>query len=406
MKIVDSVDVAGMSVFLRCEFNVGVDSAGGMDLTRLEASLPTLRYLRDGGARILICSHMGRPWGKRDPSKSLSQLVEPLERLLQSKIGFADDCVGAEKLEKQARLVPGEFLLLENVRYYAEENANDPVFGRALVEGCDLYVNDAFGNSHRPHASMVAAARAAPQRCAGLLLAAELEQLELVNDPGLRPSLAIIGGAKVSGKDGKIRVVRNLLQRMDSVFLVGKLAYFFLQAKGIDVGTTLESDNRGIDAPGSSLEEDIQACAETLAEADRLSKEIILPSDSIAEGPDGPFVADHVVNRPLAQARALDIGPETRERIEGVIKKSKLVIWNGPAGYFERPEYKEGTLAIARAFRSYEGRVVVGGGDTIAAIGEALGERTGNVHVCTGGGAMLTWLMGEPLAAVEALEDR
>lgn len=404
MKLVNDVAVRDRVVLVRCEFNVAVnDDASVMDFTRLKASLPTLNYLRTEQAKVIICTHMGRPWGKRDQSKSLRQLINPLSDLLGSEVHFADDCVGSARADAQRKLLPGEILLLENVRYHLAENKNDTNFGRDLVKGVDLYVNDAFGNCHRPHASMVAAAVAAPDRCAGFLLANEIRELELINDAGLRPSVAIIGGAKVSGKDGKIAVVLNLLEKMDEIVVVGKIAYYFLLASDIGVGLTVSADTRGIDAPDSNLNADVDACREAIRRANELGRSLTLPLDSVSSGPGGDKIWMHDQGSLQEGRRALDIGPATVKMINGIVDRSKLVVWNGPAGYFEAQEYKSGTLGIARSLKSSPAHALVGGGDTVAAIAETLGDPPDRIHVCTGGGAMLTWLMGKPLPAIVAL---
>ncbi len=407
MKTLNDVGLAGKTVFLRCELNVAIDpETGTPDYTRIRASEPTIQRLRTEGARVVICSHMGRPWGKRDPEKSLRQLVQPLESVLGAPVLFTDDCVGSARDDAVAALGPGQTLLLENVRYYAEENANDPSFGAALVRGVDVYVNDAFGNCHRPHASMVAAALAAPERCAGLLLERELHELELINRPEYRPTLGIIGGAKVSGKDGKIHVVRSLLARMDQVAVVGKLAYFFLLADGIAVGATLTADTRGIDAPGASLNEDVDACRAVLEEARLAGKPILLPADSVVKVDDYRSLVQFPQEPVPERGRALDIGPATLAGLERAIDSARLVVWNGPAGYFEHPDYRAGTIGIAKALRASGKHGVIGGGDTVAAVVAVLeGQDNGAIHICTGGGAMLSWLMGAELPAVAALNS-
>ncbi|HEY2283416.1 MAG TPA: phosphoglycerate kinase [Solirubrobacteraceae bacterium] len=404
MKSLRDVDLAAACVLLRCELNVAMKDHHVTDYTRIEASRPTFDVLRENGCRIVICSHMGRPWGERDPAKSLRQLIEPIKTVLDTDVQFVDDCIGTERDEAVLALKEGEVLLLENVRYHAEENSNDRDFGKALVRGVDLYVNDAFGNCHRPHASMVAAALAAPERCAGLLLEREIAELSLLNDPEFRPTLAIIGGAKVSGKDGKLFVVKNLLRTVDRVAVVGKLAYYFLLAQGVGVGATLTADTRGIDAPGASLGDDLAACRDVIAEAEGLGKPLLLPRDSVVSVNDADTLVDFASAAVPAEGRALDIGPGTVEELSDAIDASNLVVWNGPAGYFEKPAYQEGTFGIAKTLTSFSGHAVVGGGDTVAAIASVLDGGSDAVHICTGGGAMLTWLMGEPLPGIAALE--
>jgi phosphoglycerate kinase len=406
MKLLPEIDLANRTVFVRCEFNVAMDEdATVMDYTRINASLPTLEHLRLKGCKVVICSHMGRPWGKRDPSKSLKQLLRPLSDLLKVEVNFADDCIGEARDRAVSDLHAGDVLLLENVRYYAEENSNDLGFGRELVKGIDVYVNDAFGNSHRPHASMVAAALASPEKCAGLLLAKELHELERINDPDFKPSIAIIGGAKVSGKDGKLTVIKNLLQKVDRIAVVGKIAYYFLLAQKVGVGQTLTGDTRGIDAPGAQLDDDLKACLDVLKEAHDTRRPLLLPVDSIVsvDGQDRNIVFQ--AEAVPAHGRAFDIGPQTLALIEEAVKQAGLVVWNGPAGYFEKENYKAGTIGIAQALQSNRGHVVIGGGDTVAAVVTTLGTDNEQIHICTGGGAMLTWLMGAKLPAVEALES-
>jgi phosphoglycerate kinase len=404
MRTLGDQALNGQTVLLRCELNVAFDDQGVPDLTRIEASRPTFDALRNAGCRVVVCSHMGRPWGQRDPSKSLRQLVEPLTSVLGAEVRFVEDCVGPVRNEAIAGLPAGGVLLLENVRYYAEENENDESFGKALVEGIDLYVQDAFGNCHRPHASMVAAPLAAPNRCAGLLLERELHALGQVDDPTLRPTLAIIGGAKVSGKDGKIGVVRNLLPKVNQVAIVGKLAYFFLLAQGIGVGETLTGDTRGFDAPDSSLDADLAACREVLAAAQSLRRPPLLPVDSVINRDGSDSVMDFSEGEVPDDSRAFDIGPATIAALDDAISAAQLTVWNGPAGFFEKTPYNEGTLAIARSLIAAPGRSVIGGGDTVAAVVSELREDNPQIHICTGGGAMLTWLMGDDLPGVAALK--
>lgn len=403
MKTLADVELGGKTVLLRCELNVAMNDEGVADYTRIEASRSTFERLRSRDCKIVICSHMGRPWGQRDPSKSLRQLVDPLSRVWEADVDFFDDCIGAERDAAVSALAPGGVLLLENVRYYSEENGNDREFGTALVHGIDVYVNDAFGNCHRPHASMVAAALAAPERCAGLLLEHELRELELMHDPAYQPTLCIIGGAKISGKDGKLGVVRNLLPKVDRVALVGKLAYFFLIATGVDVGATLSSDTRGIDAPGTSIADDVEACREVIQLAESLGKTLLLPTDSVVSTAAGDKIIDFEVGSVPATGRALDIGPETLRRLEEAMDNSRLVVWNGPAGFFEKQAYQSGTLGIAEKLGRFSGHAIIGGGDTVAAVVSALDDRDASIHICTGGGAMLTWLGGQELPALAAL---
>ena len=402
MRTLADVRLEQKAVFLRCELNVPLDSNGVADLTRVEASRPTFEVLLANSCKIIVCSHLGRPWGMRDPSKSLGQLVSPLESVLGQSVRFVADCIGPVRDEAVVAAGYGDVLLLENVRYYREENDNDAAFGAALVSGIDVYVNDAFGNSHRAHASMVSAALAAPVRCAGLLLERELRELERINDPSFRPTLAIIGGAKVSGSDGKLAVIRGLLSRVDRVAIVGKIAYYFLLAAGVGVGDTLTADTRAIDAPDASLDEDLEACRHLLDEAARLERPILLPADSVVQGMGSDEVIRFDSQAVPAGGRALDIGPATLDLLRGAVEDARLILWNGPAGYFEQPDYRAGTIALAHMVAHAQARSIVGGGDTVAALAGELAESS-TVHISTGGGAMLTWLTGAELPAIRAL---
>lgn len=398
MRTIQDIDVKSKTVLLRTEFNVVLDEGVTSD-PRLRYSVPTINALCERGARVLICSHLGRPWGSRDPSLSLHRLVEPLKDLLGRSILFVGDCIGPERLRLQRALQDGEILLLENVRFYAEENANDPVFAKLLSQGVDVYVNDAFGNCHRPHASMIGVPRFVREKAAGILLDRELKLITLFLNKTEHPAVAIIGGAKVAGKDGKIHVIRNLLSIVDVVCLVGKLAFFFLQSKNIQVGSTITADTRQIDAPGSDLWQTLADCRSLLEMAQRLGKHVILPVDcKTNELRNIDIERDSFPDKAIA----LDIGPRTISAIREVVETARSVVWNGPAGFVEQEEYRTGTVSIAQAVAESTARCLIGGGDTVAALAgfKVSSER---IHICTGGGAMLTLLMGRELPAVRAL---
>ncbi len=408
MEQLSRLTVTGKTVFLRTEFNVALDAEFRVvDDSRIKSSLPTIEWLCQNCARVVICSHLGRPWGEYDPSKSLKHIVSTLADSLGRPILFAADCVGEPRREEQAKLGPGEVLLLENVRFHKEENDNDEAFAQALAEGMDVYVNDAFGNSHRPHASMIGVPKYVSHKAPGCLLARELEAINRFLEGTSHPSVAIIGGAKVAGKDGKIHVIRNLLGIMDTVCVVGKIAYYFLQAQGMAVGRTITADLRGIDAPGSEVQESVAECTAVLEAAERSGKRIILPVHSLAilPGSDESVTISYDRDTFPESASALDIGPRSREVAADLVKEASAVVWNGPAGYFEDSRFRGGTLAIADAVRTSSARVLVGGGDTVAALSGDAGFSDDRVHVCTGGGAMLAMLMGRELPAVRALTD-
>lgn len=404
MNTVREMNVRSKLVLLRSEFNVVL--AG--DVTndpRLRSSLPTVNMLSDSGARVVICSHLGRPWGKRDPAFSLRQLVGPLTSLLGRPISFAEDCIGPARVSGQSSLAPGEILLLENVRFYPEENMNDLPFSRKLAEGIDVYVNDAFGNCHRAHASMVGVTHFINKKAAGLLLEQELRVISSFLEQTEHPAVGIIGGAKVAGKDGKIHVIRNLLRRMDVLCLVGKIAYYFLQAMGIPVGRTLTADVRQIDAPDADFDQSLADCRAVLAEAEEVGTRIVLPVDCKTDSGGGePGVVDLEAGQLTDDGVALDLGPRSVARISEFVRDAKSVVWNGPAGFVERERYRLGTIAIARAVSESGARALVGGGDTVAALAD-LEVSSQHIHVCTGGGAMLALLMGRELPAVRALAE-
>lgn len=408
MQTLQQLDFRNKTVFLRTEFNVVLDEYNRVvDDSRIRASLPTISYLRNAGARLVVCAHLGRPWGKRDPSKSLQHLIEPLSALIGDNVIFATDCIGNERMLKQHSLHPGEVLLLENVRYYNEENVNDEKFALSLAEGIDVYINDAFGNSHRSHASMVGVPKHVIEKGIGLLLQHEVETINSFLSGTVHPSLAIVGGAKVAGADGKIHAIRNLISRMDSIAIVGKIAYYFLEATGAGTGATLSADKRQIDAPDSNMSTAIQECAGVLSDAQKLGKIILLPLDSIVLNleTNEMKVIDHLVESVPRNSVAMDIGPRTIDAIKSAAKNAKAIVWNGPAGFFEDDRFKAGTLEVASAIAQSGAKTLVGGGETVTAL-QNVDLSASNIHVCTGGGAMLSMLMGRPLPAITALLDK
>lgn len=409
MKNLNSINIKGKTVFLRTEFNVALDkNFNVIDDTRLTAAIPTIEYLSNNGGKVIICSHLGRPWGTKDPSKSLRHLVSPLQKLLgNKKILFSEDCIGSERIKIQQKLCEGEILLLENVRYYIEENKNEINFSKKLAEGIDIYINDAFGNCHRPHASIIGVPNFVEEKAAGFLVEKEVNLINDFLNSSLHPAIGIVGGAKVAGKDGKIHVIKNLLNRFDEIIVVGKIAYYFLLAKGYNIGITLSSDERQIDDPNSdeNIEMIINSCKEVLEMAKSLGKIITLPFDSLATLQNSPntFLVDSTSKTDYGDFMAMDIGPLTINYIKEKLGTSKSLIWNGPAGYFEDARFKNGTLEIAKAVTDNKQlRTLLGGGDTLTALKE-MGESHDNVYICTGGGAMLTMLMGKELIGVKAL---
>jgi phosphoglycerate kinase len=406
MKKLKELEVKNKTVFLRSEFNVALDKAFNVvDDSRIKASLPTIEWLCSNGARVVICSHLGRPWGEYDVSMSLKHIIKPLSDLLEKPVSFSIDCIGPERVRAQKALEPSQVLLLENVRFHKEENDNDAAFSQELAKDIGIYVNDAFGNSHRSHASMIGVPRFVKEKAPGILVEKEINAINSFLVDTEHPAVAVIGGAKVAGKDGKIHVIRNLLRMMDVICVGGKIAYFFMLAKGESVGATITADKRQIDAPGSDLANTLEECRAVLRLAEEKGKKIVLPVDSVVTQPgnDNAYVIDHQADRFPGDASALDVGPRTVKMIKDSVTNAKAVVWNGPLGYFEDERFQEGSLVVARAIEEYHPPTLIGGGDTLAVLKKA--DISGkNIHICTGGGAMLTMLMGRELPAIEALK--
>jgi phosphoglycerate kinase len=389
---VRDLNLKGKRVFLRVDFNVPLAEGRVTDDTRITASMPTIEHMRQQGARIIACSHLGRPKGKRKPDMSLKPVAARLGELLGVPAAFADDCIGAEAEQKSAALKDGEVLLLENLRFHAEEEANDENFSRALAKLGEVYVNDAFGSAHRAHASTVGVTRFLEKSAAGFLMEKELTYLgKAVANPD-HPYVAVLGGAKVSDK---IEVIENLLKLVDTLIIGGGMAYTFLRARGIAVGKSLVEEDK------------LELAQRLLEEAAQRKISFLLPLDhKVAEKIDPAAVASIVgLNDIPDDKMALDIGPKSVEAFAGALRKAKTIVWNGPLGVFECPPFAEGTLAIARAIAASGAVSIVGGGDSIAAVQQAgLAEKMS--HISTGGGASLEFLGGRKLPGVEALTDR
>jgi phosphoglycerate kinase len=386
--------VAGKRVLVRVDFNVPIRESSVADDTRIRATLPTIRHLVDGGARVVLLSHLGRPKGKPNPEMSLQPVAACLAELLGRSVSFGADCVGEAASKAVSELSDGDVVLLENVRFHAEETENDPAFAAQLSTLGDLYVNDAFGSAHRAHASTEGVARLLKPAVAGFLMEKELAYLGSALEEPKRPFVAILGGAKVSGK---IEVIENLMTKVDSLAIGGAMMFTFLRAQGKQTG-------------GSLVEEDRLAVASRLlARFSGGTVDVHLPADCrAAASTDG---TDPGAIVPVAEIPAdrigVDIGPATITEFSDVIAKASTVVWNGPMGIFEVPSYAEGTRAIARALAEATGRgavTIVGGGDSAAAINrEGLVDRIS--HVSTGGGASLEFLEGKQLPGVAALTD-
>lgn len=392
-KTVKDVEVKGRRVFVRVDFNVPLDDEGRVsDDTRIRASLPTIEYLITHGAKLILASHLGRPKGKRKPEMSLKPAGERLRELLRRPVKLAGDCVGDEVLKSVEGLAEGDVLMLENLRFHAEEEANDEAFCKALASLGELYVNDAFGSAHRAHASTTGMALFLKPAVAGFLMEAELGALERIIHSYQKPFVTILGGVKVSDKIG---VIENLLDKVDSFLIGGAMAYTFLKAKAVAVGNSLVEDDK------------LELASKTLRDAELKGVDLLLPLDHVA----GDKVAPDA-NTTVTEGEAipegfmgLDIGPKTIAAYREVVSKAKTILWNGPMGVFELENFSAGTKAVAEAVASSEALSVVGGGDSVAAVHAAgVADKIG--HICTGGGASLEFLEGRELPGVAALDDK
>lgn len=394
-KTVRDLAPAGRQVLVRVDFNVPVKGGEVSDDTRIVAALPTLRYLLEKRARLVLMSHLGRPDGKADPKYSLRPVAARLERLLRQPVGFADDCVGPAAEAKAAALPEGGVLLLENLRFHREEEANDPGFARRLAALGDCYVNDAFGTAHRAHASTEAVARLLKPAVAGFLMQKELDYLGRALERPERPFVAILGGAKISGK---IDVLRALLARVDRLLVGGAMMFTFLRAQGRPTGR-------------SPVEEDrVEMARGVLEQAGARGVEVVLPVDCVASAAaDGSAPSRTVALESLGpDEMGVDIGAATVRLFAARLADARTVLWNGPVGIFEVPAFAAGTRGVAQALAEAAARgavTVVGGGDSVAAVQEAgLADRL--THLSTGGGASLEYLEGRILPGVAALDDR
>jgi phosphoglycerate kinase len=390
-KTIRDVDVTRKRVLVRVDYNVPQDENGSItDTSRIRETLPTLEYLRDHGSKVVLVSHLGRPDGKVVPKLTLEPVAVELERMLGVPVHFAKDTIGPDAQERVAALGPGGFLLLENVRFYPEEEKNDPEFARKLAAFGDVFVNDAFGTAHRAHASTAGVAAYLPA-VAGLLMEKELNALGTVLEDPARPLAAVIGGAKVSSK---IAVLENLLPRVNALIIGGGMACTFLKAQGLEIGKSLVEDDR------------LGTARDLMDAAKRQNVQLLLPLDGLCvDAIDNPTRTETVdVDHIPADLMMVDIGPKTTTEFGKAIAESHTILWNGPMGIFERPAYAAGTRAIADAVAASGATSIVGGGDTVAAI-EQFSDPSRFSHVSTGGGASLEFLEGRTLPGVAALQD-
>jgi phosphoglycerate kinase len=385
------VNPAGKRVLVRVDFNVPLDEQRRItDHTRIEASLPTIRYLVERKAKTILVSHLGRPKGVDDALR-MDPVAKRLEELLHQPVRKLQDCIGPEVEAAVKAMQDGEVILLENVRFYPQEEKNDPAFAKQLASLAEMYVNDAFGTAHRAHASTEGVTHYLSPCVAGLLMHREIEVMGKALTNPERPFVAILGGAKVSDK---IPVIENLLAKVDALLLGGGMAYTFYKAQGKEIGTSLCDD------------ESIELCREILAKAKQSKVRLELPSDVVvvpelkAEAPAEVVSADGISKEKMG----VDIGPKTRETFAQVIGGAKTVIWNGPMGVFELAPFAAGTRAVAEAMALSQATTIVGGGDSAAAV-EQLGYAERMTHISTGGGASLEFLEGKELPGVAALDD-
>ena len=392
-KTVRDIDVKGRKVIERCDFNVPMADGKITDDTRITSSLPTINYLLDQGAAVILMSHMGRPKGKADMNYTLKPVADRLSALLGRQVMFisSPDVVDDRVKAAAAALKPGQVMLLENVRFRKEETDNDPGFAKELASMADIYVNDAFGTAHRAHASTAGIASYLPS-VSGFLIEKEIRFLgDAVNDPA-RPFVAIMGGAKVSDK---IPVIENLLTKVDTIMIGGGMAYTFFKAMGLEIGTSILD------------EESIGLAGDLLEKAEKSGVKMMLPVDVVCAGEFSNDAPARICSREdiPADMMGMDIGPETVRIYSAEIEKASTVVWNGPMGVFEMENFAMGTRSIAEALSRCSGVTIIGGGDSAAAV-EHFGLAGKMTHISTGGGASLEFLEGKELPGVAVLEDK
>lgn len=389
------VDLKGKTVLMRVDFNVPIKEGVISDDNRIVQALKSINFITDAGAKLILTSHLGRPADEPDPEYSLKPVAEHLKTLVDVPVHFASDCIGEERKKVVNKAKPGEIVLLENVRFYPQEKKNEAKFAEELAEGADLFVNDAFGSSHRAHASVAGVTDYLQPSVSGFLLEKEIKYLEeSVNNPE-RPFVAILGGAKVSDKIG---VIENLLGKVDSILIGGGMTYTFYKAKGLPIGNSLVEEDK------------VDLAKELLDKAEKTGANVMLPVDSVVAKEFKNDAEHKVVDEEGIEDgwMALDIGPETAIAFGNTIKQAKTVVWNGPMGVFEMPNFADGTFEVAKALAEATkngATTIIGGGDSASAI-KVAGLEDEVSHVSTGGGASLEYLEGKELPGVAVLTDK
>ena len=390
-KTVEDINVSGKKVLVRCDFNVPLKDGEITSDKRIVASLPTIKYLIDNNAKVILCSHLGRPKGEFKPEFSLAPVAKRLSELLGKEVKMAKDVVGESAQALAAELKDGDVMLLENVRFHAEETKNDPEFSKALASLADIYVNDAFGSAHRAHSSTTGVADYLPAVC-GYLIQKEIEFMGGALENPKRPLVAILGGAKVSDKIG---VINNLLDKVDTLIVGGGMAYTFFVAKGYHVGTSLVEEDK------------VELAKDMMNKAAEKGVKFLLPIDNVVGKEFDADTEYQTINSDEFPAgwMGLDIGPKTRELFADAVKGSGTVIWNGPMGVSEWDHFANGTIAVATAVAESGAISIMGGGDSAAAV-QKLGFADKMSHISTGGGASLEFLEGKELPGIAALNDK
>ena len=397
-KSVDDINVKGLRVLCRCDFNVPLKDGKITDENRLVAALPTIKKLVADGGKVILCSHLGKPKGEPKPELSLAPVAVRLSELLGQEVKFAADneVVGPNARAAVEAMKDGDIILLENTRYRAEETKNGEAFSKDLASICDVFVNDAFGTAHRAHCSNVGVAELVDTAVVGYLMQKEIDFLGNAVENPVRPFVAILGGAKVAEK---LNVISNLLEKCDTLIIGGGMAYTFLKAQGKEIGLSLADDSK------------IDYCKEMMEKAEKLGKKLLLPIDTtIAAGFPDPIDAPIDVKVVPADSipadmEGLDIGTETAKLYADAVKSAKTVVWNGPMGVFENPTLAAGTIAVAKALAETDATTIIGGGDSAAAVNQ-LGFGDKMTHISTGGGASLEFLEGKELPGVAAANDK